>query len=310
MRKRAVLSVVLLLAATAVSARPVGPADSPLDLGEQDDGVPRRERYTGLSVMAGAGAYWADDVTANFYSGKPENANTISRVLYSNTYGQRIWENLTTAGLISSAVGSYNELKVVEYPEMYYRTSYQVGVGIRYDYRSGFGWLMRFDLGRLQAIGAFNLSSTNGTGILTDNHQYIRCGVLGKEDRINIDFALTRTVELGGNLCLELDLGASLTNTKVKENLIEVNGATYSILDVWGGHSPDYGVGSYEYVNQGGIGWGVFMSGLLGYHIDGVGALKAGYTCHHSKTTLEGYTAMGWQHCITIRIEINNFSFL
>lgn len=274
-----------------------------------DDGVPRRGP-TGLSVFASAGAVWADGGNSNFYSGRPGNANTINRVLHSNSYGTRIWTDLKTSGLISDAIGSYNELQVVEYPEMYYRTSYQIGLGIRYDYASGFGWLLRFDLMRLTANGAFNLSSTNGTGILSGNHQYIRCGMMGREDRINIDLALTRTVALSGNLCLELDLGLNLNNTKVKENMMEINGSTYSILDVWGGNSPDVGVGSYEYINQGGLGWGVFMSGLLGYQIEGVGAIKAGYTCYHAEANLKGYDSMGWHHSIILRFEINNFSFL
>ena len=274
-----------------------------------DDGVPRRQP-SGLSVFASAGAIWADDNTANFYSGHPENANTIERVLHSETYGNRIWQELKNDGLISSAVANKDMLMVSEYGDMYYRTSLQFGLGIRYDYESGFGWLLRFDISRLNVLGAFNLSSTNGTGILSNNHQYIRCGLSGREDRINIDFAITRTIDLGDNLCFELDLGVSLNNTKVKENLMEIDGSTYSILDIWNGQYPSSYSGSYEYVNQGGLGWGVFMSGFVGYSIEGVGAIKAGYTCHHAKTTLQGYTATGWIHCLTVRFEINNFSFL
>lgn len=274
-----------------------------------DDGVPR-PGPTGLSVFANAGAVWADGVNANFYSGRPGNANTIDRVLHSNNYGTQIWNDLRTDGLISSAIGSYEELKVVEYPEMYYRTSYNIGLGVRYDYASGFGWLLRFDMWRLEAIGAFNLSSNNGTGILGGNRQYIRCGMLGQEDRISIDLALTRTVDLGMGLCLEVDLGASINNTKVKDNVMEIGGGTYSILDIWNGSTPDVGAGSYDYVNQGGIGFGVFMSGYLGYRITGVGAIKLGYTCHHSEANLKDYDLWGWHHCLNIRFEINNFSFL
>lgn len=279
-----------------------------------DDGeVPRRpsnDLYTGLSVTANAGAFWASDVNANFYNGRPENANTIERVLYSNTYGQRIWENLKNQGLISSAIGNYNNLVVVEYPNMYYKISYLIGVGIRYDYASGFGWLLGFDMVRLQAVGAFNLSSNNGTGILSNNGQYIRCGMLGKEDRIQLYAAIAKTVPLSGMLNLELNLGAQLNNTRVKDQLMEIGGANYKILDIWGGRSPDYGVGNYEYINQGGIGWGLFMSAWLGYRVPGIGAIKVGYTCHHAKTVLEGYTAMGWHHSLSVRIEINNFSFI
>lgn len=292
--KQAVLIITALLLSSAAMA--------------DDDGVPRRSQ-TGLSVFANAGTIWADGNTANFYSGHPDNANTIDRVLHSNTYGTQIWNDLKNSGLINSSIGSYNDLKVVEYANMYYRTSFLFGLGLRYDYASGFGWLLRFDIWRLQANGRFNLGSTNGAGILTNN-RYIPCDILGKEDRISIDLAITRTVDLGNNLCFELDLGASLNNTKVKDNLMNINGSTYQILDVWGGRTPDAGVGDYEYVNQGGLGWGVFMSGLVGYRMEGVGAIKLGYTCYHANAVHKGYSDMGWHHSLSIRFEINNFSFL
>ena len=293
MRHAAVLLAALMLAASATA----------------DDGKPPSSRYTGLSVFADAGAYWGDKSTADFYAGLPQNANTIERVLHSNTYGTQIWNHLTEQGLISSAVGSYSQLMVDEYPSMYYRTSFAYGLGIRYNYTSGFGWLLRFDLAQLTAIGAFNLSATNHTGILSDNAQYIRCGMLGREDRINIDFAVTANAQLGDALDLELDLGAGMNNTKVRENLMEIAGATYSILDVWDGRSPDFGVGQYEYINQGGIGWNLFASVLLGYNITELGAIRVGYTLYHSRTVLKGYTANGVNHLLGVRFEMNNFSF-
>lgn len=270
-----------------------------------DDGKPP-SRYTGLSVFADAGVIWADGNTADFYSGRPSNVNTINRVLHSQTYGMQIWQNLTTAGLISSAVGSYDQLQVIEYPSMYYRTSFTYGMGIRYDYASGFGWLLRFDLAQLQALGAFNLSASNETGLLGYD-RYVRCGIMGREDRINIELALTRSVSLNDAMELELDLGGGFVNTKVRENAMEIAGVSYSILDVWNGQNPDAGVASYDYINQGGIGYSVFMSGLLGYTVSGVGTIRAGYTCSHAKVVLEGYSAWGWQHLITLRFEMNNF---
>ena len=270
-----------------------------------DDGKPP-SRYTGLSVFADAGVIWADRNTADFYSGRPTNVNTINRVLHSQTYGMQIWQNLTNAGLISSAVGNYDQLQVVEYPLMYYRTSFTYGLGMRYDYASGFGWLLRFDLAQLQALGAFNLSASNETGLLGYD-QYVRCGIMGREDRINIELALTRSVILGDAMELELDLGGGFVNTKVRENAMEIVGVSYSILDVWNGQNPDAGVASYEYINQGGIGYSVFMSAMLGYSVSGIGTIRAGYTCSHAKVVLENYTAWGWQHLISLRFEMNNF---
>lgn len=272
-----------------------------------DDGKPPSP---GLSFFANAGGFWADNVTANFYNGSSENANTIERVMHSQAYGETIWQSLVNQQLISpSAINHYSQLRVEEYANMRYRISYQIGLGMRYDYASGFGWLLRFDIAKLTATGAFNLSSDNGAGILGSD-RYIRCGIYGKEDRISIDFAVTKTVPLNDALTLEIDLGASLINTKVRENKMEIGGGTYSILDVWDGRSPDYNMAGYEYINQGGIGYGVFMSAWVGYSIPAVGAIRAGYTCYQAKTVLKGYTAWGWQHMLGVRIEMNNFSFI
>ena len=279
-----------------------------------DDGKPpsSRQRNTGLAIMAGANAYWSSDATANFYSGMPtatDKTGGIYRILHSNTYGHEIWQNLRTDRLISDAVGSELAFQVAEWPNMYYRLSYQIGVGIRYDYESGFGWLLRFDLAKLRAQGQWNLDATNGTGQLGYD-RYVPCGITGIEDRINIDLAITRSIALTKAVDLELDLGASLINTKVKDNIIIVNGHSYSILDRWNGNTPDVGVGSYEYINQGGIGYGFFASLLVGYQVPGIGALKIGYTCAQNRITLQNYTAWGWHHSLGVRIEINNFSFI
>lgn len=271
-----------------------------------DDGKPPS---TGLSVIVNAGGYWADKVTANFYSGLPDHKNNINRILHSNTYGQQIWNHLRDQQLITGAVGGYEQLRVVEYPDMYYRTSYQIGLGLHYTYASGFGWLLRFDIAKLTALGAFNLDATGGVGQL-GRDQYVTCGIMGSEDRNNIDFALTKTVALSNTLDLELDLGASIISTQVRGNDIEIAGATYSILDKTDGRTPDYGVGEYEYINQGGIGYGVFASVLVGYSVPAMGSIKAGYTCYQSKTILQGYDAWGWQHMLGVRVEMNNFSFI
>lgn len=271
-----------------------------------DDGKPPS---TGLSVFANAGGYWASSAAADFYSGAPSSLNPIDRVLHSNLYGNQIWSHLVSQGVLSpSAVGGENQLSVEEYPTMSYRTSYQIGLGLRYDYASGFGWLLRFDIAKLQALGAFNLS-TGGSAVLGSD-QYVRCGIVGREDRLNIDLAITKTIPLGNNLEMELDLGASLINTKVKDNTIEVAGRYWQILDVTGGQSPDVGVGQYEYINQGRLGYGIFTSLLVGYRLPNVGAMKIGYTVYQARICFEDRKVWGWQHMLGVRIEINNFSFL
>lgn len=290
MKKTAVIATALLLATSALA----------------DDGEPPS---TGLGVFVNAGGYWADDKAADFYAGRPDNLNRIDYTLNGSLYGEQIWNHLVNEGLLSpSAIGGYGQLSVEEYPKMEYRLSYQVGLGIRYDYASGMGWLLRFDFAKLQAIGAFNLG-TGGSALLGSD-QYIRCGIGAKEDRLNIDLGITYTKALGRNLDLELDLGASLINTKVKDNTIEVAGGYWSILDTWNGQQAEVGMTSYEYINQGRLGYGVFSSLLLGYRVAGIGAIKVGYTIYQARICFEDRKVWGWQHMLGARIEINNFSFI
>ena len=130
-----------------------------------DDGKPpsSTQRNTGLAVFAEANAYWASDVTANFYSGTPtatDNTGGIYRILHSNTYGRQIWQDLRTNRLITDAVGDYTMLTVAEFPQMHYRISYQIGLGIRYDTEEGAALLLNVGLNEKKFNGSkLNLSA-------------------------------------------------------------------------------------------------------------------------------------------------------
>ena len=303
MRRVAVIMMVLLLGEGVLA---------------EDWDVHRRQqegwnRPVGLSATINVGMLVANKKQAGFYSGIPENSNMILRVLHSEGYGVPIWNSLVNGGYINpSAIGSYSQLKVDEYGEMHYKLTYQIGMGIRYDWESGWGFLLRFDYSKLTAVGAFNLSSTNGTGILQNNNQYIRCSVGGVENRINIDLGVAKRFFFSESLAMELDLGFNLNNLKVKKNEIEIAGTTYSILDVWGGQSPSDYVGSYEYINQGGIGYGGFGTLAFCYLLPGensVGTIDLGYTCMYSHYNLENYSGWSPQHTVFLRFNLNTFSF-
>lgn len=270
------------------------------------------DEYLGLSVFVDAGLLIPNAKQAEFYSGRDQNPNTINRVLKSDSYGREIWQNLKNQRLISDAVGSYANFMIDEYPSMYYKLTYQLGLGIRYSYSHGWGWLLRFDYSQLTAAGAWNLSATNGTGIISDRGRYIRCGMYGVERRIFIDLALTKKFPLGGNLSTEANLGLNVNNTKVKDHKMEIGGEYYSILDVWNGQSPNTGVGTYEYINQGGIGYGAFATVALSYSVKGYGSVDLGYSCYYTKTRFPGFNdndAFALQHVIFVRATLSNFSF-
>lgn len=264
----------------------------------------------GLSVTVGAGVMESSNRTANFYNGSEGNANTVLRILHSQMYGPQIWADLTEQDLITSAVGSYQQLQVVEYGNMFYRMAVQLSLGIRYDYDNGMGWLLHFDYAKLDALGAFNISSNNGTGVLSSAGQFVRCGVAGQEKRIYVDLGLNKQVRLRNGLDLAFQLGGSAVNTTVVANDMQVAGRTYSILDVWDGQSPGAYSQMYEYMNQGGIGLGCFAGVSLGYTLANYDAISVGYTFRYDKINLMGYEQYCPQHLVTLRMDVANFSFL
>lgn len=270
---------------------------------------------SGLYITVDAGLLIPSDKQANFYNGDNHSPNNLMRVLKSEMYGTQIWNDLVNRQLISpSAIHDYGEFQVAEYADMYYRLTFQLGVGFRYVYNNGWGWLARFDFSEMTAAGQFLLSSNNGTGILGHNN-YVVCGIYGRERRVLIDLGIAKRIPLTQSVDLEIDLGFDLNNTKVSKNEIRVpdnKGRTYNILDIWGGQTPYTGIGTYEYINQGAIGIGGFGTVALSYRVP-MGAIDFGYTYYYMQTKFRNYNeddCYAPQHNIFLRFNLNNFSFL
>ena len=268
------------------------------------------DRLRGLSLTVDFGLFKASSATANFYNGNPNNVNTLQRVLYSETYGNSIWNNLTEQNLIGSSVANYNQITVAEYGNMYYQAAIQLGLGFRYDfYGINWGWLAKFDYSKLHAIGATLLNSGHNTAYLTNQNAYVNCPTSGAEERIYIDLGVFHKFRLKNRTDIELAVGANVNNTKVVSSDIQIGGISYSILDIWGGQSPSSYVGTYPYVNQGGLGYGAFSSLTLNLNLPAGTAVSIGYTLHYNRVNLTGYETFAFHHAVNLNFALNNFIF-
>lgn len=264
----------------------------------------------GLSLTVGIGVLRPDNYHANFFNGNPANVNTLERILYSETYGNQIWNNLSTQDLIGDAVANYKQITVAEYGDMYYRLAFQLGMGFRYDFeRSNWAWQLQFDIAKLNSVGVVLLNSGKGTTYLTNQDRFVNCPSLGTERRIDIDLGFIRKFRLRSGFNIELALGGNLNNTKVESSDIQIGGITYSILDIWGGNTPSSYVASYDYINQGGIGYGGFASLAFGFTLPVGTAMTISYTFHYNKVNLWRYESFAPHHAVKLNVALNNFSF-
>lgn len=267
-------------------------------------------RLRGLSLTVDVGVMRPDNYHANFYNGNPRNVNTLNRILYSETYGNSIWNNLTNQNLIGSSVGSYNQITVAEYGDMYYKLAFQLGMGFRYDLENPYwAWQIGFDYAKLHAQGLVLLNSGHNTTFLTNQNAYVNCPTLGVEERIYINLGVIRKFRFNDFFDFEFSLGGNVNNTKVESSDISIGGITYSILDVWGGQSPSSYVMPYEYVNQGGIGYGGYVKVALGFTLPIGTAMNLSYAFHYNKVVLEGYQSFAPHHIVSLNVALNNFSF-
>lgn len=258
----------------------------------------------GLSVSLAAGAMVPSDATANFYSGIENNANTIYRVLHSTAYGPQIWSELTTQNLISSGVENYTQLQVAEYGKLHYQVAVQLQFGLRYDYpKNNWGWLLQFDYARLAATGAFLIDATNGTGLLSNMNRYVTCPISGEEVRLFIDMGVAKRFRMRNGFDIGLEGGICANNVRVASNKMQIAGRSYNILDLWGGSSPAPYTQEYEYVNQGGLGFGAFGTITYGITLHNLSSLSVGYSAHYSKISLQGYGTFAFQHLLFLRMD-------
>ena len=261
----------------------------------------------GFSLTIDAGATYAGKLHANFYNGIPENTNTINRIIHSEAYGNPIWNNLVNQGLISpSEIPRYENLEVAEYANMHYAITYQVGIGFRYDFEGRNSAIFaRFNYSKLTAKGAFNLYRHPSTTILTNEDQYISCGIWGTETRTYIDLGVSKSFPINPLFHFVADIGFNINHIRVNSNDIEIAGENYSILDIWGGQYPMMNSQSYEYY-QTGIGFGAFAAPCVRLMLPGSMAADLGLNCYFNKINLPNYNKFAPQFTLFVRFILNN----
>jgi hypothetical protein len=259
----------------------------PVDIVAQDDGYGNPERCLerrGLEYGALAGMYFGGQITADFYSGKPENENNVNYVL-SNKY----WYDE-----IYLLLGANDTVFAREYPQkMKYDPSFSFGLFAKYDLDCRTGIYLQFSYAKLVAKDMVSLE-VDPKDYLTEPDIRL-CPIYGTEERNMIDLGVTHA--FGNNKVARFILGGgiNMNNTLVKEHILSIEDHPYSLVNTYGNNSyiPGGSMQSYE-IRQGGIGFGIFGTVGARFEFSPTIAIEPGFTFYYKQIAIDpgsGFTS-------------------
>ncbi|MDR1951355.1 MAG: hypothetical protein LBP96_03895 [Bacteroidales bacterium] len=229
--------------------------------------------YKFLVTSIGAGAFLAGRHPANYYNGSNEK-NSILYV-FNNTY----W---------------YEQIK--QEFNGWEPISYELPKKMRYKVSTAVGFRFSMNLSPYSSVflhaNQINLIATDIFTLLFRNpviSEPIRvvCNIWGKESRTMLDVGFQSRDETNiPNLEWFYELGFNMTNTKVKENSIQIGKQTFTLMNI-GNYVP--GQPTYDPLRQ--SAWGIGILGTIGwrYSVSPRASFDFGATAYLQDINLEGY---------------------
>jgi len=232
---------------------------------------------SGFEYGVMGGIFMANNKTADFYSGKPENENSVD-YLMSNSY--RYNE-------IKQLVDFHDTLFVLEYPgKMSYSPAFSFGLFVKYDFNCHTGIYAQFSY--------VKLNSNDVVTFEVDPKEYLTepdirlFPIKGVEERNMLDLGISHAIGLNKNARMTIGGGISMNNTLVNESAIYIEEKKYSLVNIYGNrpYVPGTNQQSYE-IRQGGIGFGIYGNVGARLEFSPTIAIEPGVIVHLMKVNLE-----------------------
>ncbi len=283
-----IISAVLLITFSSASAQ---------ELYTKDDCIKR----SGFEYGGIGGIYIANNGSADFYSGKPENENNVDYI-FSNSHWYEEIRHL---------LNFYDTVFVREYPEkMGYSPSFSFGLFVKYDFNCRTGIYAQFYYAKLRANDVVTIE--------VDPKEYLTepdirlCPVRGVEERNLLDLGISHAIGLNKTARLVLGAGINMNNTLVKESAIYLGDKKYNMIRIYGNrpYIPNSNQQQYE-IRQGGIGFGIFGSVGARIEFSPVIAIEPGFSTHYMMINLEENAGFSPQINFYVKIifrDLLNFS--
>lgn len=274
---------------------------------------------TGWRFGINIGMYFANNYSAQYYSGEPFNLNNIDYVLDNYYWYQEIQQELNSNKVYNTfdylpptaftssweawkrqygvldandvpAGQSPDETWWVYYPlEMKYNVTVSPGFYAKYNFNNTTGVFIQTNYVELKTSGAFQLVIDTVT--YTSEPGFRTGYLIGKERRSSIDVGISKFYRTGKYTSIFIETGLHMNSTKVLESRIKIGQREYTLVNEYGsgGYVPNSNSYAYD-IYQGGIGFGIFLNGGLKFILNESVSFDPGFTVYYKNLNLEGYT--------------------
>jgi len=285
------LILVFLLSATFIFAQKkeernnpkIRATDSHSKKKADEDKEPLVRWHYGFNV----GVYLANRYNANYYNGSEDNVNKLSYVM-KNQY----WVNEIRQLLNLSSTDSIYYKKDDLPSKMHYNTTMTAGVFLRYSLTRRLDFFLDANYAKLKADDVVTMTKSHDTTTLQLYYK-LPIPIHGEEERINFDLGAHYAFPVYKNkMNLFLEGGLNLNYTKVLKSFIYFVSKEYSIINIYGDQNYVPNSNTQEFpVTQGGIGYGVFGGGGIGFTFVPQFGMELGSNVRYVSVNMEGYTA-------------------
>nr|NQU92911.1 hypothetical protein [Bacteroidota bacterium] len=282
---------------------------------------------TGWRFGINMGMYLANKNTAQFYSGEPQNENSIQWVLNNYYWYQEILQELNGNEIIKNPgdvpqdwMGEYNQWRQqynvaqgdtskwwIYYPEgLKYDAAISPGFYAKYNFNNSTGIFIQSNYVKLKTSGIFQMVIDSVT--YTSQPAYRQGYMRGVEERVNIDIGLSKFYTVGKITNLYVETGFHLNSTRVLENRIQIGRKEYSIINLYGNRQyvPNSNMTAYD-IYQGGVGFGIFLAGGVKFVFNETVAIDLGTQMYWKKVKLEGYNNFYGDYYFYVRLIFDLF---
>ena len=262
------------------SAKPESRDKTHSSTGSEEKEGKEKEKIIRWNFGINIGTYFANKYPASFYNGSPGNENTVNYVLSNKYWYDEIKKALRASYKVTVSENGYPA-------DMHYNFVMSGGLFIRYNFNRNWGLCLDVNYTQLKAEDMVQYDIDTVTYLTY--RQYVMEPIRGIERRVHLDLLLQRNFWLKSNIYFFLQGGMNLNYTRVTKNSIYIEGAEYSIVNIYA--SPYIpGVQMVEnVVIQGGVGYGFALGGGMGFPlIDQLGIEPGGFI-NYNNVALLGY---------------------